>query len=119
MIGAPPERVFKTLVTHGKESDIYVFVIPVEFELDLKKSAHAAGDKYVEMIRARELEPLTGYLHGGCSPVGMKKRYPTFIEECALLYDSIVVSAGRVGLHMELSANDLLRVCKGTLADLI
>ena len=118
-IGQAPERVFKTLVTTGKNTGANVFVIPVEFELDLKKAASAAGDKYVEMIKSRDLEPLTGYLHGGCSSVGMKKTFPTFIEETALLYDTINVSAGRVGLQMELSPEDLAAVTGAVFRDLV
>ncbi|MCL2163615.1 MAG: Cys-tRNA(Pro) deacylase [Oscillospiraceae bacterium] len=118
-IGAETERVFKTLVTEGKASGHNVFVIPVEFELDLKKAARAANDKYIEMIKARDLEPLTGYIHGGCSPVGMKKALPTFIEETALLYDTVIVSAGRVGLQVELSPQDLANVTAAAFCDLI
>jgi len=118
-IGKEPERVFKTLVTVGKTAGMLVFVIPVEFELDLKKAAAAAGDKYIEMIKAKDLEPQTGYVHGGCSPVGMKKAFPTYIEETACLYDTIAVSAGRVGLQMELSPDDLVRVTGAVFADLV
>ena len=118
-VNQPPERVFKTLVTSGKHTGYNVFVIPVEFELDLKKAAQAAGDKHIEMIKARELEPLTGYIHGGCSPVGMKKAFPTFIEESALLYDTICVSAGRIGLQMELSPGDLAQAAGAAFCDLI
>lgn len=118
-IGQDPGRVFKTLVTAGKNTGLNVFVIPVEYELDLKKAALAAGDKYVEMIRSRDLEPLTGYVHGGCSPVGMKKALPTFIEESAGLYDTINVSAGRVGLQMELAPEDLARISGAAFHDLI
>jgi Cys-tRNA(Pro)/Cys-tRNA(Cys) deacylase len=117
--GLDPARVFKTLVTEGKSPGLNVFVIPVEFELDLKKAAAAAGDKYIEMIKSRDLETLTGYIHGGCSPVGMKKTFPTFIEEAALLYDTIIVSAGRVGLQMELSPADLARMADAVFKDLI
>ena len=118
-IGQDPERVFKTLVTIGKFTGINVFVIPVECELDLKKAALAAGDKYIEMIKSRDLEPQTGYIHGGCSPVGMKKAFPTFIEETAVLYDTINVSAGRVGLQMELAPEDLLKVTQASLRDIV
>ena len=114
-----PECVFKTLVTTGKTTGINVFVIPVACELDLKKAAVAAGDKYVEMIKSRDLEPQTGYVHGGCSPVGMKKTFPTFIEEAASLYETINVSAGRVGLQMELAPGDLAKVTGAVFWDLI
>jgi Cys-tRNA(Pro)/Cys-tRNA(Cys) deacylase len=118
-IGREPERVFKTLVTTGKGGGFFVFVIPVEFALDLKKAAQAAGDKYVEMIKAKDLEPLTGYVHGGCTSVGMKKALPTFIEETAMLHDAIVVSAGQVGLQMELAPEDLAGLAGATFHDLI
>jgi len=118
-IGVAPEQVFKTLVTVGKTAGLLVFVIPVEFELDLKKAALAADDKYIEMIKGKDLEPQTGYVHGGCSPVGMKKALPTFIEETAGLYDTIVVSAGRIGLQMELAPEDLVSATAAVFADLV
>jgi len=118
-IGLEPERVFKTLVTTGKTTGINVFVIPVECELDLKKAALAADDKNIEMIKSRELEPLTGYVHGGCSPVGMKKAFPTFIEEAASLYKTINVSAGRIGLQMEIAPDDLARITGAAFRDLV
>ncbi|MDR1600106.1 MAG: Cys-tRNA(Pro) deacylase [Oscillospiraceae bacterium] len=108
-LGLEAERVFKTLVTQGKGVGLYVFVIPCGAELDLKKAASAAGEKYVAMIKARELEPRTGYVHGGCSPIGMRKALPTFIDETALLYDTIYVSGGRVGLQVEVSPEDLAK----------
>jgi Cys-tRNA(Pro)/Cys-tRNA(Cys) deacylase len=117
--GRSPDMVFKTLVTTGKVTGLNVFVVPVEFELDLKKAALAAGDKYVEMIKAKDLEPLTGYVHGGCSPVGMKKQFPTFIDETALLNDTICVSAGRVGLQAELAPQALAGVVNARFCDLI
>jgi Cys-tRNA(Pro)/Cys-tRNA(Cys) deacylase len=117
-IGYDPERVFKTLVTEGKTTGLNVFVVPGNVELDLKKAAFAAGDKYVEMIKARELEPKTGYVHGGCSPIGMKKQLPTFIDETAELYDTICVSGGRIGLQVELSPNDLAKLISAKFADL-
>jgi len=118
-IGQNPERAFKTLVTAGKTKGINVFVIPVGIELNLKKAALAAGDKYVEMIKSRDLEPQTGYVHGGCSPVGMSKAFPTFIEETAMLYETITVSAGRIGLQMELLPDDLARVTGAEFRDLV
>jgi Cys-tRNA(Pro)/Cys-tRNA(Cys) deacylase len=117
-IGQAPERVFKTLVTAGRATGLNVFVIPSQVELDLKKAARAAGDKYVEMIKSRELEPKTGYERGGCSPIGMKKRFPTFIDETARLHDSINVSGGRIGLQVELSPDDLASLCGATFYDL-
>jgi Cys-tRNA(Pro)/Cys-tRNA(Cys) deacylase len=117
--GRSPDMVFKTLVTVGKTTGLNVFVVPVEFELDLKKAATAAGDKYIEMIKAKDLEPLTGYVHGGCSPIGMKKRFPTFIDETALLNETICVSAGRVGLQAELAPQDLADVVGAQFRDLV
>jgi len=113
-----PDRVFKTLVTEGKNTGLNVFVIPSSTELDLKKAALAAGDKYVEMIKARELEPKTGYVHGGCSPIGMKKQLPTFIDETAEMYYTIIVSGGRVGLQIELKPADLARMTAAVFRDL-
>ena len=102
-----PDRAFKTLVTRGRSGEYYVFVIPVNAELDLKKAAKTAGEKAVEMIRQKELLPLTGYVHGGCSPIGMKKLFRTFIHETAILYDTVCVSAGKVGFQIELAPEDL------------
>jgi Cys-tRNA(Pro)/Cys-tRNA(Cys) deacylase len=118
-IGREPENVFKTLVTAGKTSGLNVFVIPVEYELDLKKVAAAAGDKYIELIKAKDLEPQTGYVHGGCSPVGMKKQFPTFIEETAQLLETIIVSAGRIGLQAELAPDALAAVTGAEFCDLV
>ena len=118
-IGRDPEIVFKTLVTIGKTTGYNVFVIPVEYELDLKKAAAAVGDKYIEMIKSRDLESLTGYIHGGCSPVGMKKSFPTFIEETAQMLSVMIVSAGRIGLQMELAPDDLARVTDAVFKDLV
>jgi Cys-tRNA(Pro)/Cys-tRNA(Cys) deacylase len=117
-IGQEPERVFKTLVTEGKNTGLNVFVIPCNVELDLKKAAQAAGDKHIEMIKSRDLEPKTGYIHGGCSPIGMKKQFPTFIDETAQLFDTINVSGGRVGLQIELAPDDIARMTGAAVADL-
>jgi Cys-tRNA(Pro)/Cys-tRNA(Cys) deacylase len=117
-IGQEPERVFKTLVTEGKNTGLNVFVIPCDVELDLKKAAQAAGDKYIEMIKSRDLEPKTGYIHGGCSPIGMKKQFPTFIDETAQLFDTINVSGGRVGLQIEVAPDDIARMTDAVFADL-
>lgn len=106
-IGADESCVYKTLVTVGKSGAHYVFVIPVAEELDLKKAAAAAGEKNVSMLLSRLLLPLTGYVHGGCSPVGMKKQFPTFIDESAVLLESIFVSGGRIGLQIKISPDDL------------
>ncbi|MDR1158300.1 MAG: Cys-tRNA(Pro) deacylase [Oscillospiraceae bacterium] len=117
-ISQEPEHVFKTLVTEGKHTGLHVFVIPSTVELDLKKAAQAAGDKYIEMIKSRALEPKTGYVHGGCSPVGMKKQFPTFIDETAQWYDTIHVSGGRVGLQVELAPDDLAKLTGAVFCDL-
>ena len=117
--GRDPDIVFKTLVATGKTRGLQVFVVPVGCTLDLKKAATAAGDKYIEMIKARDLEPQTGYIHGGCSPVGMKKSFPTFIEETALLYDTILVSAGRIGLQVEIAPAELARAVGAAFCDLV
>lgn len=118
ILGEDPDRVFKTLVTQGKSGEHYVFMIPVACELDLKKAATVVGEKSVAMIKAKELLPLTGYVHGGCSPLGMKKAFPTAIDETAALYDTICFSAGRVGHQIEMSPNDLAKLIDLTFADL-
>lgn len=118
ILGEDPDRVFKTLVTQGKSGEHYVFMIPVTCELDLKKAATVVGEKSVAMIKAKELLPLTGYVHGGCSPLGMKKAFPTAIDETAALYDTICFSAGRVGHQIEMSPNDLAKLIDLTFADL-
>ena len=107
LIGEDPGRVFKTLVTVGASHEHYVFVIPVSSELNLKKAAKAVGEKSIEMIRSRELLPLTGYIHGGCSPIGMKKFFTTTIDESAILYDAIIFSAGKIGFQVEISLDEL------------
>lgn len=118
ILGEDPDRVFKTLVTQGKSGEHYVFMIPVACELDLKKAATVVGEKSVAMIKAKELLPLTGYVHGGCSPLGMKKAFPTAIDETAALYDTICFSAGRVGHQIEMPLNDLAKLIDLTFADL-
>ncbi len=119
LLGEDPERVFKTLVTQGKSGQYYVFVVPVKEELDLKKAAKAAGEKAVSMIRQKDLLPLTGYVHGGCSPVGMKKQFPTFIHETARQYERMFVSAGRVGIQIELAPGDLAETAGCGFADIV
>ena len=116
--GEDPKHVFKTLVTVGKTGEHYVFMVPGTFDLDLKKAAKAAGEKKIEMIHLKELLPLTGYVHGGCSPVGMKKPFPTYIHETAQLCEKIFVSAGKVGCQIELAPDDLMSVVRCTLADI-
>lgn len=105
--GQDPEQVFKTLVTVGDDRNHYVFVVPVEEKLDLKKAAKNAGVKSVEMIPQKELFGLTGYIHGGCSPVGMKKQFATWIDETAVLFDTICVSGGKVGVQIQLNPQEL------------
>ncbi len=119
ILGEDPKKVFKTLVTRGKSGAYYVFVVPVEAELDLKKAAGAAGEKSVAMIKQKELLPLTGYVHGGCSPIGMKKQFPTFIHETAEQQERIFVSAGKVGFQIEIAPGDLISVAGCAAADLV
>lgn len=118
-IGKPPEEVFKTLVARGERTGINVFCIPVCCELNLKKAAKAAGDKNMELIHVKELLPLTGYIRGGCSPVGMKKKYPTYFDETCQLYEEIAVSAGARGHQMLVPPEDLARLVGAKLVDLI
>lgn len=119
ILGEPAEKVFKTLVTQAKSGQYYVFVIPVIGELDLKKAAKAAGEKSISMIKQKDLLPLTGYVHGGCSPIGMKKRFPTFLHETAKDFERIYVSAGKVGYQVELSPEDLVKIVGCKFADVI
>ena len=116
--GVPAEQIFKTLVARGDKTGICVFCIPACCELDLKKAAKASGNKKVELIHVKELLGLTGYIRGGCSPVGMKKQYPTYIEETATLYDEIAVSAGTRGVQMLLPPMALIDYCDMTAVDL-
>lgn len=118
-LGQNPKSVFKTLVTVGKSKNNYVFVIPVEKELDLKKAAKAVGEKSIDMIKSKELLPLTGYIHGGCSPIGMKKFFKTIIDISAEEYESIIFSAGKIGYQVEMSMEDLSKVIRFTTADLV
>ena len=126
-LGQDPERVFKTLVTRGASGGYYVFDIPVADTLDLKKAAKAVGEKSIEllhvaeinavMLHSRELLPLTGYVHGGCSPIGMKKQFPTVFHETAEILDTIMVSAGKIGFQVELSPADLIELVGGSTED--
>ncbi len=117
-VGMPAQQVFKTLVTRGASKNIFVFVIPVALELNLKAAAKAVGEKSVEMIHVKEITPLTGYVKGGCSPIGMKKRYTTVIDAAALLRETIVVSAGRIGDQIELTPRHLEQATGGRFADI-
>ena len=114
-----PEMVFKTLVTVGKSKKYYVFMLPVAKELDLKKAAKTVGEKSVEMVKSKELLPLTGYIHGGCSPIGMKKFFTTTIDTSAKNFNTIIFSAGKIGYQVELSLDNLSKVIKFTLADIV
>jgi len=117
VLNLDPKRVFKTLVTVAASGKNYVFVIPVEKELNLKKAARAVGEKSIEMLKSKDLLPLTGYIHGGCSPIGMKKFFPTIIEQSASQYDTIIFSAGKIGYQVEVSLEDLQKVITFSLAD--
>lgn len=119
ILGEDPLKVFKTLVTQGKSGQYYVFVVPVGAELDLKKAATAAGEKAISMIKQKDLLPLTGYVHGGCSPIGMKKQFKTFIDASAETYEKMFVSAGKVGFQIELAPTDLAKVVGCGFAELV
>ena len=114
-----PDRVFKTLVTVGKSSKHYVFMIPVAKELNLKKAAKSVGEKSVEMIKSKELLPLTGYIHGGCSPIGMKKYFKTTIDKSVEGLDTFIFSAGKIGYQVEMTLDSLSKVIRVQVADLI
>ena len=118
VLGQNPDMVFKTLVTVGKSGNHYVFMIPVAKELDLKKAAKAVGEKNIEMIKSKDLLPLTGYIHGGCSPVGMKKFFTTTIDETAKNYPTIMFSGGAIGFQVETSLSELAKVIRFSTADL-
>jgi Cys-tRNA(Pro)/Cys-tRNA(Cys) deacylase len=118
-INASPEMVFKTLVAQGDKTGIVVFVIPGNAELNLKKAAKVSGNKNVEMIKAKDLLSITGYIRGGCSPIGMSKKYPTFIEETSQLYEQIYFSAGVRGMQIKLSPFDLVKITEAEFSDLI
>lgn len=119
ILGEDADKVFKTLVTRAKSGAYYVFVVPVKEELDLKKAAKAVNEKSVSMIKQKELLPLTGYVHGGCSPIGMKKQFPTIINETAVSYDKIFVSAGKVGFQIELYPENLIDMVRADIADIV
>jgi Cys-tRNA(Pro)/Cys-tRNA(Cys) deacylase len=117
-IDKEPRMVYKTLVSQGISKALYVFIIPVEAELDLKKAAKAAGEKKVEMIPVKDIQKWTGYIRGGCSPIGMKKQYSTFIDQSAKELETIVVSGGKIGVQVELSVLDLQSVTEASIADI-
>ena len=114
-----PEQAFKTLVTVGKTGKNYVFVVPVNKELDLKKAAKAVGEKSIEMIKSKELLPLTGYVHGGCSPIGMKKFFPTTFHKTAEDFETIMFSAGKIGHQVEVKLSDVDKVIRYQIADIV
>lgn len=114
-----PSQAFKTLVTTGKSGAHYVYVVPVSAELDLKKAASAAGEKSIEMLKQKDLLGLTGYVHGGCSPIGMKKFFETFIDETALNYDFIYFSAGKIGHQVKVNVADISKIIKVTFKDIV
>ena len=119
ILGEDADKVFKTLVTVGKTGQHYVFVIPVKAELDLKKAAKAVSEKSIAMLPQKELLPLTGYVHGGCSPIGMKKAFPTIINESAKEYGEIFFSAGKVGYQVELAVKDIEKAIRYSFADVV
>ncbi|WP_196000234.1 Cys-tRNA(Pro) deacylase [Clostridium sp. 1001271B_151109_B4] len=119
VLGQDPNRVFKTLVTVGKSKNNYVFVIPVEKELNLKKAAKIVGEKSIDMLKSKDLLSLTGYIHGGCSPIGMKKFFKTVIDISAEDYDAIIFSAGKIGYQVEMSLSELSKVIRFTTAEII
>jgi Cys-tRNA(Pro)/Cys-tRNA(Cys) deacylase len=118
-MGNNPDQQFKTLVTRGKSNEFYVFVIPVNKELDLKKAAQSVDEKSVSMIKEKELLPLTGYVHGGCSPIGMKKAFKTVLHSSAEQFNTIIFSAGKVGVSVEIIAEDLMRLIDGHIANVV
>lgn len=114
-----PEQVFKTLVTVGNSKNNFVFLVPVEAELDLKKAAKAVGEKSISMLKAKDLLPLTGYVHGGCSPIGMKKQFKTVIHKTASEFDTIIFSGGKIGYQVETSLEELKKVLHFELEDIV
>ncbi len=118
MLGQPVEIVYKTLVTVGKSSKYYVFVLPVDREMDLKKCARAVGEKSLEPIHVKDIQSITGYIRGGCSPIGMKKQFRTVIHESGKALETIIVSGGRLGLQLKLTPENLVKACTGEFADI-
>lgn len=119
ILGIDPMRIFKTLVARGASKNIYVFALPVSAELDLKKAAKAAGEKSLALVHVSEINALTGYVRGGCSPIGMRKRYATFFDESILRQETVLVSAGRIGRQVELSPDALIGLTTGKTANII
>ena len=119
VLNQDPRKVFKTLVTIGKLKNYYVFVIPVEKELDLKKAAKSVNEKSIEMIKSKDLLPVTGYVHGGCSPIGMKKSFTTTIDKSVENFETFIFSAGKIGYQVEMSLGDLSKLIRFQLAELV
>ena len=119
VLGQDPARVFKTLVTVGRAGSPYVFLVPVEKELDLKKAAKAVGEKSIQMLKSRELLGLTGYIHGGCSPIGMKKQFPTVIHVSATEAATIIFSGGKIGYQVEISLEEMKKILRYDLEDIV
>lgn len=117
LLGQPYEISFKTLVAVGKSGNYYVFVLPVDKEIDFKKAAKCAGEKSVELVAVKDINHVTGYIRGGCTPVGMKKLFPTFIQQSASNFDTIIISGGQLGVQIHLNPQDLLRAVNGVYAD--
>ena len=118
-LGQPYEKSFKPLVAVGKSKAYYVFVLPVDREIDFKKAARIVGEKTIQLISVKEIQKVTGYIRGGCTPVGMKKAFPTYIEESAKAQDQIIISGGKLGVQLILQPDDLLQAVKGTYADFL
>ena len=119
VLGQPYDKMYKTLVTQGNSKNYYVFVIPIAEELDLKKAARSVGEKSVAMIPVKEINQVTGYIRGGCTPIGMKKQYVTRVAEEAVLQDKIIISGGKLGMQIELLPEELLKACAGEYADIL
>ncbi|PFK43285.1 Cys-tRNA(Pro) deacylase [Bacillus cereus] len=119
VLGQSPDQVFKTLVTTAKSGQHYVFVVPVNKELDLKKAASSVKEKSISMLKSKDLLSLTGYIHGGCSPIGMKKYFPTVIDKSAIDFETIIFSAGKIGYQVEMGLEDLKKVIRFDLQDIV
>lgn len=118
-LGQNPAMSYKTLVTKGKSGGYFVFVLPVAQELDMKKAAKAVGEKSVEMLHVKDINSVTGYVRGGCSPLGMKKQFPTVVDETAKSFDTIIISGGRLGSQILLAPDDLVKACAGSFCDIL
>ncbi len=119
MLNQPYEKMYKTLVTQGASKNYFVFVIPIDKELDLKKAARSVGEKSVSMLHVKDINQVTGYIRGGCTPIGMKKQYVTRIAEDAMLQEKVIISGGKLGMQIELTPEDLLKASGGEYADLL